>query len=239
MGTLEKIYILHGWTYAKEEFDPLKKWDLFIEQLIEKKYRPVLLRVPGLTRDLKEIWNLEKYVEWLKKEVDKVKGRVVLIGHSNGGRISLAFAQKYPQKISQLILIDSAGIYHNELPHRIKKFVFRKIAKIGKAITTSENLKVLLYKLTREGDYKNATPIQRQTMLNMINTDLTETLAKISVPTLIIWGGQDNVTPPSDGKLMHRLIKGSKLFVINDARHSPQFTHPKMVVDKILKEILK
>lgn len=230
MGTV-KIYILHGWTYSTKSIDPLEKWSPFVEELNLKGYQPILLKIPGLTKHLKEAWNLENYVEWLNGEVKN--GKIILIGHSNGGRISLAFAQKYPQKVGKLILIDSAGIYHNELSHRIKKFVFRKIAKIGKAITTSENLKVLLYKLTREGDYKNATPVQRQTMLNMINTDLTKTLSEISVPTLIIWGKHDKVTPLSDGKTMHKLIRGSKIRIVNGARHSPQFTHTKEVVKEI------
>lgn len=230
-----KILILHGWSYSAKGVDPLEKWNPFIDELKLKAYKPTLLKIPGLTKNLKEVWNLEKYVEWLKELVKNEK--VVLVGHSNGGRISLAFAHKYPQKISHLILIDSAGIYHNELPIRIKRFVFKSLAKLGKRITASEDLRVFLYKLAREGDYKKATPIQRQTMLNMINTDLTETLNKVSVPTLIIWGRQDKVTPLSDGKIMHKLIQDSKLFVVNDAKHSPQFTHTKVVVDRILKEI--
>jgi pimeloyl-ACP methyl ester carboxylesterase len=43
----------------------------------------------------------------------------VLLGHSNGGRIALAFAEKYPDKVKQLVLIDSAGIYHNEFSIRL------------------------------------------------------------------------------------------------------------------------
>lgn len=238
MGTViksTKLFILHGWTYSSAGVDSLEKWHPFIDQLRLKGYKPFLLKIPCLTKNLTEVWNLEKYVEWLKTEVKNEK--VILIGHSNGGRISLAFAQKYPQKVSKLILIDSAGIYHNELPIRIKRFVFKNLAKLGKRITTSEKMKILLYKLAREGDYKNATPVQRQTMLNLIQTDLTDILNKTSVPTLIIWGEQDQVTPLSDGKIMHRLIKGSKMFVINDARHSPQFTHPEKVV-KIINEYL-
>lgn len=230
MGTI-KIVILHGWSYSAKGVDPLKKWDPFIEGLKIKGYQPSLLKIPGLTKNLTAVWNLEKYVEWLNEEIKN--DRVVLIGHSNGGRIALAFAQKYPQKVSQLILINSAGIYHNELPIRIKRFVFKNLAKLGKKISTSENLRVLLYKLAREGDYKNATPVQRATMLNLIRTDLTSILNKISVPTLIIWGRQDKITPLSDGLTMHKLIKNSQLEVIDEARHSPQFTHPEEVAKKI------
>lgn len=230
-----KILILHGWSYSAKGVDPLEKWNHFIDQLKSKDYKPTLLKIPGLSKNLKEVWNLEKYVEWLKELVKNEK--VILVGHSNGGRISLAFSLKYPEKVEHLILIDSAGIYHNELPLRIKRFLFKNIAKLGKKITSSKALKTLLYKLAREGDYKNASPAQRQTMLNLINTDLAKIFSKIKVPTLIIWGKQDKVTPLSDGILMHKLIKDSQLKVIDKAQHSPQFTHPKEVI-KIINEYL-
>lgn len=230
-----KILILHGWSYSTKGVDPLEKWNTFIKELKSRGYEPILLKIPGLIKDLQEVWNLEKYVEWLNTEIKNEK--VILMGHSNGGRISLAFAQKYPQKVDQLVLIDSAGIYHNELPIRLKRFLFKNLAKFGKKISTSEKLRTFIYKLAREGDYKNATSKQRQTMLNLINTDLTPFLSEIKIPTLIIWGRDDKVTPLSDGKLMHSLIKNSKLFAVSGAKHSPQFTHTKEVVDIILKEI--
>lgn len=222
---MTKVIILHGWTYSTE------KWSHFTK-LMAAHYEVELLKIPGLTEDLRKVWNLDDYVEWLKKKVDS-EDKVILIGHSNGGRISLAYTLKYPDKIFKLILIDSAGIYHNELPIRFKRFMFKSLAKLGKKFTSWEKLKILLYKLAREGDYKNATPTQRQTMLNLINIDATQLLSKVKVPTLIIWGKNDKITPLSDGKLMHHLIKNSKLKIINDAKHSPQFTHPKEVAEKI------
>ena len=228
-----KIFILHGWTYSSAGNDSLDKWNPFIKLLTSKSIDPVLLRIPGLTKNINQVWDLEKYIEWVQKIVDKEKGKVSLLGHSNGGRIAFSSAQKYPVKMDKLILIDSAGIYHNELSIRLKRFIFKNLAKIGKKFTNSEKMKKFIYKLAREGDYKNATAVQRQTMLNLIHTDLTPILEKIKTPTLIIWGSNDKVTPLSDGQLIHRLIKNSKLSVIEDARHSPQFTHVKEVVKEI------
>ncbi len=237
LGNMRKILILHGWTYSTNAFDPLDKWNPFIKQLESKKIQCVLLRIPGLTRDINQVWDLEKYIEWLKKIIDKEKGKVILLGHSNGGRIAFSFAEKYPGKVTDLILLDSAGIYHNELPIRLKRLIFKIVAKVGKRISTSEKFKKMLYKLAREGDYKNATKAQRQTMLNLINTDLSNVISKVKTPTLIIWGENDGITPISDGQKIHNLIKHSKLAVIKDARHSPQFTNSEEVVEKIYEYI--
>lgn len=229
MGTLKKVLILHGWTYSTEKWSPL------IKALKDKGFNPELLKIPGLTEELDTTWNIDNYVSWLNQKIGNNK--VILLGHSNGGRILLAFAIKHPEKVKHLILIDSAGIYHNELPIRVKRLIFKTIARLGRKITKSESLRKTLYKLSRESDYEKASPIVKQTMVNLITFDISSFLSKVKIPTLIIWGEQDKATPLSDGKLMHKLIKGSKIFIINTARHSPQFTHVSEVVNKILEEI--
>lgn len=225
-----KIIILHGWVKT------LGKWQEFLDTLRKKEIKADLLKIPGLTENLEKVWGIEDYVEWLKNIVDKEKDKVVLIGHSNGGKIALAFTNQYPQKVKKLILIDSSGIYHNELPLKIKRIVFETIAKIGKKLTSSKFAKNLLYKFARESDYKDLDENTKQTMLNLISTDLKQILPEIQTPTLIIWGRKDKITPLSDGILINNLIKNSRLEIIENARHSPQFTHPKEVVNIIFKQ---
>ena len=228
MGPLSStIFILHGWTYSTD------KWQPFVGLLKSQGYRVKLLPIPGLTQPLNQAWTLNDYVNWLKTILDKETKAITLLGHSNGGRIALAFAARYPEKLSQLILIDSAGIYHKEFLLQLKRFVFRLFAKIGKKLlTSSPSLERLLYRLAGETDYYQANAIMRQTMIDL-SVDLTPILSRISVPTLIIWGSLDKTTPLSDGQIMHRLIKNSTLHTIAAARHSPQFTHPQLVVQSI------
>ena len=226
-----KLYILHGWTYSTE------KWNPFIELLKKNGLEPHMLNVPGLTEKTDKIWRLEDYTEWLNETLKKEKSKVILMGHSNGGRIALNFGIKYPQKLDRLILIDSAGIYHNELSVSIKRLIFKNIAKIGKKLSVSARLRNILYKIAGESDYKNATPVMKQTMINLINSDKFLSLDKVEVPTLIIWGREDKTTPLSDGKLMHKLIKNSNLQIIENARHSPMFTNPEEVA-KIIYEYI-
>ncbi|MDP3997988.1 MAG: alpha/beta hydrolase [bacterium] len=230
VGALKKVYILHGWTYS------LDKWQTLIDLLKKNGLNPVLLKVPGLTQESDRVWDIEDYVGWLKKETE-TSDNLVLLGHSNGGRIALAFIEKYPQKVDHLILIDSAGIYHDELPIRFKRTLFKGLAKIGKKLTKSEMMKSLLYKVARESDYKNASPQMQKTLVNLLESDKNLRLDKIEVPTTIIWGGQDKTTPLSDGKIMTQKIKNSKLFIIKGAKHSPQYTHPEEVAEKIIEAL--
>ncbi|OGH25004.1 MAG: hypothetical protein A3B47_02825 [Candidatus Levybacteria bacterium RIFCSPLOWO2_01_FULL_39_24] len=228
---MKKIIILHGWTYS------LEKWRIFLELLKKRGIEPTMLNVPGLTSKNDKVWTIESYIGWLKEIVDKEKDKVALIGHSNGGRIAINFAIKYPGKIEKLILIDSAGIYHNELPLALKRAIFKTLAKLGKSLSGSSILKNAFYKLAGENDYKDANPNMKQTMLNLINSDKSLKPGNVQIPTLIFWGKEDKITPLSDGKLMHRLIKNSKLEIIENAHHAPQFTNPKEVINIIVSNL--
>ena len=229
---MKKIYILHGWAYTTEKWQPL------LDKLRSNKFEPVLLKIPGLSAPLKEVWDLDDYVDWLRKGLAGEKGKVVLVGHSNGGRICLAYVSKHPERVEKVILIDSAGIYANGLPIRLKRFVFGNLARFGRRFTDSERLRRFLYKLTRESDYERADPVLRKTMHNLITSDISDLLALIKVPVTIIWGERDRMMPLKDGRMMQGLLRNAKLHVIAGARHSPMFTNVEEVGEIILKELM-
>ena len=68
-------------------------------------------------------------------------------------------------------------------------------------------------------DYKNASPVMRQTMVRALNEDLTPLLSGIRVPTLLIWGENDTATPLSDGQRMEKSIPDAGLVVLKGAGH--------------------
>ncbi len=230
---MKKIFILHGWTKS------LDKWDKVVSRLKDKGFDSILLKVPGLTSPIDHVWDIDDYVSWLDNELKKENGKVILLGHSNGGRISLAFALRHPDRIEKLILVDSAGVYRNELPIRLKRFIFGKAAKLGKRITSSTSAKKLLYKLARSSDYNDSGDLLKQTLLNLWESDKKRIYEKVNVPTFIIWGKKDTTTPLKDGEKINHAIKNSKLFVIPEARHGPQFTNAEEFVNIALKILNK
>lgn len=228
---MKRIYIVHGWAYG------LEKWDVASQLMKQTGFEPVFLHVPGLTKESKKAWDMPGYVDWLHKELAKEKAPAILLGHSNGGRIALNFALKYPEKIKQLILLDSAGVYHDGLKIRTKRAVFKGLAKAGKLISKSAFLRKVLYKLAREQDYLNAPEHMRKTMANMLESDKLLKPERVTVHTTLIWGEEDSATPPADAYVLQRKIAGSTIHWVKEARHSPHHTHPEEFVT-ILKEVV-
>lgn len=226
-----QIIILHGWTFD------VGKWNAFAHELSKLSMSTKILDLPGLTAPLDEVWTLDDFVSWLdKKLVDKNK--LILLGHSFGGQIAAKFTASYPDRVSKLILIASAGIKDNSIGKRLKRFVFLILAKLGKILVPFESFRKLLYFLARETDYYKAPPMLRKTMSIILKDEVTRDLAKIKALTCIIWGREDSITPVSSALLFHNKIKKSELHVLDNAKHSPQFTHPGKVAE-IVKEFLK
>ena len=222
---MKKIVILHGWTKSKAS------WDAVVSCLRTKGADVLFPDIPGLTDGTDPVWGLDDYVEWLKSMVGNES--IVLVGHSNGGRIAIAFSAAYPQQVERLVLVDSAGIPLKDPIVLAKNQIFKLIAKAGRKFTTSEKMRSVLYKAARVSDYPNATLNMRKTMENLIKVDLTSVLSRVKAPTLIIWGDQDRVTPLVMAKTLVQNIADARLELIPGGRHAPHGTHPDRVCELI------
>ena len=233
------IFILHGWAVASGNANQ-EKWQPFIDQLENAGHTVVFLKIPGLSAPLNTVWNLDDFVCWLSQEIQEraQNQKIVLLGHSFGGQIAVKYVAQNPKHIEKLILLDSAGIKDTAPKAVIKRAVFLVAAKVGRVIFTSDFMRSVLYKLAKESDYKNAPPLLRRTMSNILDAEVVADLPKISVPTKIIWGENDTVTPVKHAHQMHVLITNSQLSLIADARHSPQFTHTTQTAE-VVQEFLK
>lgn len=223
MGQGPLVVLLHGWGSNKELYRAL------IETL-SVKYRVVAPDTPGMgkSEEPEEAWDLEAYCKFTKdfiEYLDPQGKEVILLGHSHGGRtlILLAGSGMLDRKITKLVLLDSAGIVPEKTPEQLKKI---KRYKRGKKILSSPIVRFLfphaLEKFQSKSgseDYRNASPIMRQSMVKVVNRDVRDYLPKIKAETLLIWGEEDTATPLADGKLMEQMIPGAGLVTLKNAGH--------------------
>lgn len=227
----DTIYIVHGWAVNPNNED---KWEAFRSALKKHGVATVFMPLPGLSTPLDEVWTLDDYAHWLHAQLP-AKNPVIVLGHSFGGQIIVRCNTLYPKLFSRIFLVDSAGIVDTAWKKRIKRGVFGLLAGIGKNLPFKEKARKLLYILARERDYYLAPEKQRETMSNVITTDITHELSSIAVPTMIVWGEKDLITPIRYAHIFHDQISGSMLSIIPEGRHSPMFTHPEKVAQVVLK----
>lgn len=219
------LYIIHGWTYS------IEKWTDTVQQLRKADVDVVQLCVPGLTTPTHHAWTIDQYVKWLDDELQEVKNPIIL-GHSNGGRIALHYALKYPRKIHHLILLDSAGI--EIAPKRLsqKRRILSRLAHLFRPLGRIPVVKKVVYRLLGS-DYGSAPMHMKETLVNMFASDKDFDPSRIMTPTSILWGNDDQTTPVEMANILHKKINGSSIKIIPEWRHAPYATHPVELAQEI------
>lgn len=238
-GQGKDVLILHGWGANIQTM-------LAIHNHIKDRFKVYTLDLPGFgeSDEPKEVWSSFDYASFVKKFMDKMKIKeVILIGHSHGGRVSIVLSNKYPDLVKQMVLIDSAGI----IPKRKLKYYFKVYS--FKALKQAYNLLFFykdkntrlekFYKKFGSTDYRDSDGIMRNIMVTVINDDLEPLLEDIKAQTLLVWGKDDEDTPVYMGEIMERKIKGSGLVVLENAGHFSyidQFQRFKLIIDSFLEQ---
>lgn len=239
-GQGEKIVLVHGWAKTAN-INSLSKLQ---EELAEIGYEAINIELPGFgeSEAPPENWGTPEFSRYVAEHISKLVGndKYYLFGHSFGGSIAAYISTNLSPKPKKIILCSSAGLRYKTLKAKLL-FPIAKIMKVTIKILPDslgrKFKKTIYYYIIRERDYIDSEGKQEQ-FRKVVNQDLTEEFKKIDVPTLIVWGKADKITPLSMGEKLHTLIKGSELEVI-EGRHGIPLTAPAEVAGLINKFIKK
>lgn len=202
------IVLLHGWGQNIGMMKP-------IGDRLKKDNRIVIIDLPGFgaTEEPDDVWSIYDYADNVNKLLNSIKVKnPIMIGHSFGGKISLAYASKYC--VQKLVLFGS--------PFRkgLKKASFKvKVYKTLKKIPLLNKLEGFAKKHIGSTDYKQASEKMRNILVKHVNLDISEDIRKIKCPTLIIWGTNDQAVPLSEAYVLEKLIKDAAVIEYEGCTH--------------------
>ena len=168
--------------------------------------------------------------------------KITLIGNGLGGLIAAEFALKFPDKVDKLVLVDPLGqSYQLSRGRRLLnarllggpafRLLFRKsnVTSILKDSIYSDAEKVT--DEVAEGYYRpflspGATDAYRRIGREIPQWKVGDRFKEINVPTLIVWGENDSITPVEDAVELNKLIPNSTLVTIPGAGHCPHEESP-------------
>ena len=228
------LIILHGWGSRAE------RWRKVLEALEGKNIHAVAIDLPGFgaTDPPGNVWGLKDYEEFAAKflEIMGIK-KFYLLGHSFGGRIAMKLAARHAPGLEKLLLVASAGVTPRS---KTRISAYKLATKIAKPIFTLPVLNIfeniarkIIYKFSGSYDYYIQHGLMRETFKMVIAEDLTPHLSAISIPTYIIWGAKDEMTPLFDAYIIQRNIKNSKLTIIENGNHNLNLQMPESLAEKI------
>ncbi len=175
--------------------------------------------------------------------------KVVLVGLSMGGYTAFAFWRRYRHRVRALVLCDTRATADAEAAQRARVEMQALAAEKGSIAVANQMIQGMVGKTTRLKNPELVDELHRMmslapadgvhAALDALRTrpDSTPTLATIDVPTLIIVGEEDVLTPVKDAQGMHLAIAGSRLEVLAGAGHVSNMERP-AAFNHILSEFL-
>ncbi len=231
-GSGPAVLFLHGWGSNAHAFDQ-------VVSLVRDRFRMIRLDFPGFgdSDTLTESWCVDDYTDITIKFIQALGlEEVTLVGHSFGGRVIIKMnSRDLPFRVSRVILVDSAGVIP---PKNLKKEARIKVFKAGKKVLQLKPVEKMFPDALENfrgmfgsADYNSVSGPIRDTLVRVVNEDLTHLLKNIKAPTLLIWGDQDDATPLRDAHIMEREIPDAGLFVIKGAGHFSFLKDPYVVAE--------
>ena len=234
------IILIHGTSSS------LHTWDGWVPHLVDTR-RVVTFDLPGfgLTGPSPDAnYTIDAYVAFMGNLLEALKiKRCVFGGNSLGGNVAWETTHAMPDRVEGLILVDAGGYPFNsastpigfrlaKIPvlNRLMEKIFPRSlieASLRNAYgdpskVTADTVDLYFDMATRAGNRRALVQCFQQSDLGAH----ANRIATLTTPTLILWGGRDELIPPSNAERFHRDIKGSELVIFPELGHVPQEEDP-------------
>jgi pimeloyl-ACP methyl ester carboxylesterase len=223
IGEGTPIVILHGLMGGLSNFDGVA------EYFSQKGYKIVIPELPIYTQNILKT-NVKAFAKYVKDFITfKGYERVILLGNSLGGHIALYHAKMYPEKMLGLVITGSSGLYESAMgdsyPRRGDYDYIQKKAEAvfyDPKIATKEIVDEVYAMANDRIKLIKTLTIAK----SAIRHNMAKDLPKMHIPTCIIWGKNDSVTPPEVAIEFEKLLPNSTLYWIDKCGHAAMMEQP-------------
>lgn len=232
----EVLMLLHGLFGALSNFEGIIK-------RFSGQYNVVVPMLPIYEMPIFQV-SVMGLVDFLTRFVDYKKyERVHLLGNSLGGHIAQLYALAHPEKVGSMTLTGSSGLFESAFGTAFPKrgdyeYIKKKTAEtFFDPNVASKELVDEVFSIVND---RNKAIRVVATAKSAVRHNLGDKLQNIKAPTLLIWGKQDNVTPPFVGEKFHELIPNSQLYFLENCGHAPMMEKPEefnAILERFLNEV--
>ncbi|MBW4030318.1 MAG: alpha/beta hydrolase [Acidobacteria bacterium] len=152
---------------------------------------------------------------------------LVLVGHSNGGRVATVLAAAHPQRVQALVLT-GAPLVHVSAPVR-PPAAYRLVRAMHRRGLVSDARMEAARQKYGSRDYRNASGMLREILVASVNESFESELALVSAPVALVWGENDLVVPLEVARRIKELLVASpdvRLDVLADTGHLVPLERP-------------
>lgn len=253
------LVLLHGLGAS------LHTWDTIHPSLLSR-YNTMRIDLKGFGNSAKPVdddYSVDDQASYVVKLINqKIKGPVVIVGHSFGGAVGLLASRNLPPEaggsdkgphLVGLILI-AAAVVDQEIPLKVRMLSYPFVQSfidclISPTFRTRRTLKYLMEnekpittELTESYSYYYALPGSVRALEQTIDQldqkrlgpNLEQALAATDLDTLVIWGQEDPLLPVDNVDRISKLLKSETIVVLEECGHLPHEEFPEQTVDVIV-----
>ncbi|GAB2566458.1 alpha/beta fold hydrolase [Spirosoma areae] len=221
-GQGEVLLLLHGL------FGALSNWDSVISTFSDR-YRVVIPLLPIYEMPIRQA-SLEGLVAYVEKFVaQKSLQDLTLLGNSLGGHLAILYTFNNPDQVRRMVLTGSSGLFENGMGGSFPKrgsytYIAERVAYTfyDPKVASKELIDEVFTITSSIPKCMSIVAIAKSAQRNNVAKDLH----RIQVPTLLVWGLNDTITPAEVGHEFNRLIVGSELHFIDRCCHAPMMECP-------------
>ncbi|WP_108801996.1 MULTISPECIES: alpha/beta fold hydrolase [unclassified Aquimarina] len=223
LGEGTPIVILHGLMGGLSNFDGVSNY------FPENGYKVLIPELPLYEMPLIKT-SVGTFAKYLKDFIDQLGyNEVILLGNSLGGHIGLLCTKMFPEKVKALVITGSSGLYESAMGESYPKrgdyeYIKAKAENVfyDPAIATKEIVDEVYATVNDRNKLIRTLAIAK----SAIRHNMAKDLPNMKTPTCIIWGKNDNVTPPEVADDFNRLLPDSDLYWIDKCGHAAMMEHP-------------
>lgn len=193
--------------------------------------------LPGYGRSTRPDWimgvhDLAAWVTWFARDID-LRTPVNVIGCSLGGWVAAEIATVAPQFFNKMVLVGAMGI-KPEQGEIFDYFLESGLTGLRRAFHRPEQSSAFMRYWGNEWTPEETDLVEQHREMTcriawkpyMHSLTLRHLLPGVSTPTLLLWGGEDAITPINSGEIYQRAIPRSRLVVIENCGHMPEMEKP-------------
>lgn len=229
-GSGRSIVFLHGLVGLNEH------WEGVVET-ISQHARCLMLQIPLLDLrgpDCSIGGATEMTIRFLE---DHVGEPAMLVGNSFGGHVALRIALERPDLVFGMVLTGSSGLIEKSMVKEVqlrpsRDWLSQKIGELffDRSVMRDEDLDRAHKELSERGSARAMIRLSRTARRNHLGDRITQ----IGVPTLLVWGKDDVVTPPAAAVEFQRLLPNARIVWFDRCGHVPMMEHPGLFSEAVV-----
>jgi pimeloyl-ACP methyl ester carboxylesterase len=191
-------------------------------------HRVLVVDLAGFGASRRQPFHLEAAAARLGRWLEAVGAApAAVVGHSLGGYVAADLASERPDLVDRLVLVDAAALPLEGPVHGHVRNLLRGGGRSERAL-----VRIAIVDIARAGPIVIVRAARQ-----LLGSDLSPRLAAIRAPTLVVWGEDDALIPPSQGRRLAGAIPGARFVSIPGAGHAPMWERPDLF-DSLLLDFL-